>query len=220
MLGNAMITSQQLLEVINSFQRGSILKEYLPVISAITGVVIGLFLNSLKEYITEKSRQSKYRELIRQEIELAVEDSIDLARRLTKELDECTSNKKLMRVYIPNLATICFEEFYPKLVVSYNSHERECINRVYNNMALINSSSTKNYTATLGKDFSTCFNRANDIFISVIKLYHAYSNLYLGYKEKEIAIEYFLKKNDIESKFYQDMIDKSKAEKNKIGGIK
>lgn len=208
-----MVTEVQLSEIIKAVNHGSWYKDFLPIISAITGVVIGLFLNSFKEILISKAKKKRYKLLIEQEILLAIEEAIDLAKRLSNQLDECMDKQKPIHLYVYDISCICFEKFYPDIIDSYESKERQLIHSIYSQISFINSFASKSITSPIGKEYSASFNKGNDIFISIVKLYQAYINFYLKKDMKEISIEYFLKENEIKSEFYTGMINKSRAER-------
>lgn len=52
----------------------------------------------------------------------------------------------------------------------------------------------------------------NDLMIAIMKLYHAYINLYRNEELEHMSFELFLERTGIQSRFYSAMVEKSKNE--------
>lgn len=209
-----MTTQQQVLDMFSSLQRDSWIKTYLPLITSFVGLLFGFFLNTIKESATSKINIIKYKKVVRDEVYLALEDSINLARRICKSLDEEKLEGKMHYIYVARVSDICFKEFYPKAIASYSKWERKNLHSFYYNVDFINSNAAYNGTANILSNKGEDIGRLNDIMIAIFTLYRCHGNLYEGKNSETISIGAFLKENNIESNYYQEMIKRAALQNN------
>ncbi|ELV3370774.1 hypothetical protein SGI63_000574 [Enterobacter cloacae] len=203
------MTHQEILEFMKTATPNSALKDFLPIATTLVGIVVGFSLNYIRDLITTRKSEKLNCKLLKEELDLALEDSIDLAKRLCESLDEKVEKGTIPWVYVSEMSNVCFNSFYPQIIKSYTREQRRCIHEAYAQISFINTFSTKEITnRDTTQDLPKAIHKLNDIFIACLKLYRAHQNLYLHNALWDISIERYLRETKIQSKFYQSMVDR------------
>lgn len=207
MLRENNMTPQEITTLIKAITPNTPYKEYIPVVTTLIGVTVGFSLNYIRELVRNIKSEKLNTILLREELDIALEDSIDLARRICKSLDEEFAIGKTPIVYVSAISNVCFNEFYPTIIKCYSREQRRLIHECYSHILYINSLATKDYFAkVISSNINDEFNKINDLFISCLKLYRAHSNLYKGTNYKEISIKTYFQDVRIENEFYKKMM--------------
>lgn len=207
-----MATQQQVIETIGSFQRDLWIKTYLPLITTFVGLFFGFFLNTIKDSVVNRRNIVRYKKVIKEEVFLATQESLDLAKRICKALDEAKENGKAPYAYVSRVSDISFKEFYPKSIYSYSVSERKDLNVFYSNIDFINSHVNGNFSTMYDKDISGGVARMNHLMIAIFNVYRCHANLHLGKNRSTMTVGNFLDETEIESEFYRDLIKRASTE--------
>lgn len=208
-----MITFEQLLDVMQVMNHSTWYKDFLPLIAAIFGVISGLFLNSIKDLVINRVKRNKYKKLIEEELSFALEEALGLAHRVCKAIDtfQVQGNGEPW-TYVGDISIVCYEEYYSKVIENYDSKQRKSIHQAYSQINFINSRATMVTTNRVSDGVAISVGNMNDLMIAIMKLYHAYINLYRNEELEHMSFELFLERTGIQSRFYSAMVEKSKNE--------
>jgi hypothetical protein len=118
------------LENLNSFfnKKPSIIKDFLPVFAALTGVVFGFFLNVFNERRKTEKQIELFRRVFIDEIEMVYDDMKSFIPKAYNILDTVFTDRYARpMVYLPEISSIGFKEFYPKIIHTFTKDERRDI---------------------------------------------------------------------------------------------
>lgn len=208
-----MVTQQQFVEMINTIKGESLFKTYLPVFTTFAGLFFGFFLNTIKDSITDKRKTSTFKKVVKDEVFLALDDALSLAKRVCNSLDEAEFSDKSPYVYVTRISDFSFKEFYPKIISSCSTSERKNLNAFYSSVDFINSNMVSNGTAGLRSEAREGIDRLNDLMIAIFTAYRCHGNLYCGKNDDTLSIGAFFRETGIKSNFYQGLIKRASKEK-------
>lgn len=187
-------------------------KDLIPVGCVVLGVILGAFVNATKDHFSNSREVNRYTQLIKEEIEIALEVSVDIVGRLCIAIDEAEDSKSVPFVYFEEISNICFAQFYHKAINAYSLADRKNINDIYYHVKKINQTQA----GYVPREDATKENargnvmKLNDILISAMKIYNAYHKIYGAPATQIVSVNKFLKIHGIKSNFYSTLSEREK----------
>ena len=148
-------------------------KPFVPVIAALGGVVVGVLLNTAKDYFVNRSKNTKYMNCLNKEIEVLLNESSVSFISLLEVYDifMTTNPLKFHKNYTP-MSYVCFDKFFPDVVGGLDENDFRLITNIYSHAKTVDIYAERflNHTHTPNENDSS--RKLCDILMSlVVQLY-------------------------------------------------
>lgn len=185
-----------------------------PWVGAVTGVIIGFFLNSIKDGLSKGKQINSKLKCIRAEVEDIKRNAsygIKCCVDFFNEFDEGVKHK--INVQLSTDAnSYCFEKFYIDVVLKLNENQRFQLVQTYKQLA--HSLDMKNRYIKKASENSLTNTTKNDYLQSIIYTYasvwHSANNYLSDYSESQYNVAEIIKELGIKANFI-DKMDKLKS---------
>ncbi|MBN5402804.1 hypothetical protein JY555_14505 [Serratia marcescens] len=203
-----------------------LLKSLLPIATAFAGVLLGLFFNTLKEYIVKIKNDKSNKKLFIDEINIIKNDMESILPKLYSFMDGVIKNRELKNlIYSPKINKLGYEKFYPEVIHLFSLDEKKLIRKIYNDADIINdgidefsiskvSPDTFSRKEVSRDEYMVHIRKSGNLRINCVIMYISCKKLISGEVNKKISESDVLRELNIKSTYFEKFKEHIKNEAN------